>query len=200
MNNAVLIQQGFGKYECLLDLVEERHARYCKDHDFDYWSLREHELGIRNCWEKVILLRSALEKYKYAVWLDADAFIEDVSVDLRYACKEDMVGAVKFRAPYSWGEHYNVGVVYVCNGKNARSFIDEWKSTHMERASFRKFQNEQGGFNKIANDSVVFELHEKWNHTVGRHFGDKKVVLGYHSVRGVDEKLSAMKKEINNEL
>lgn len=178
----------------MLDLTEERHTEYCKNHDFDYWALREHDKSIVGAWEKVTLLQSALEKYKYAIWLDADAFIKDTSVDLRDACEVNAVGAVKFRAPHSWGEHYNVGAVYVCDGEDARSFINEWAGIY--NTIVGDWQFEQGAFNLMSNHGVVFELPEKWNYTVGRHFGDEKVVLGFHSIRGVDEKLLAMKKEI----
>lgn len=181
--------------ECLLDLTENHHAEYCNFHNFDYLPLRvnesEYPFGVGD-WEKVYFLKKYLSQYRFVVWLDADAFIADPQTDLRDVYRENKIGAVQLKAPYTWGDHFNVGALYCGQGNDVSRFMDAWLDGYP--GDYR--QREQGVFNAIAGD-VVFELPPEWNYTVDRHFGiENPFVRGYHSIRETDRKLSAMKRDM----
>lgn len=188
-----LIQQvypGMGM-EPLLTLTRQRHAACCADHDIAYlpaittgeaFPTLEH-----GAWTKVELIKKALaDGHDQVIYLDADTIIVDPGADLRDACKGVDVGAVKFYAPKTWRDHFNVGALYFTNGPRAASFVDKWFAMYPE--------NEQAAFNFLAAiEPCVTELDCIWNHTIDRH--DEKpgiVVRGFHSVRGTEAKLKAM--------
>ena len=77
MKTAV-IQQGVGPFEPILDLVAERHARYCLTHGLDYFPMREKVLvGRYQPLERYTLMQRYLAMgYALVVWLDADCIIE----------------------------------------------------------------------------------------------------------------------------
>lgn len=200
MNDAVLIQQiypGRGM-ERLLDLTEGLHRKYCEQHEFDYQVERQNVVAEWSweggAWTKVELLhRALLRGYSFVVWLDADAMIVDPEIDLREACRgAGSVGAVKFYAPFTWGDHYNTGALYLENSSTTRKFVDDWLAGYPGPEK----QREQGVFNALSEGRVT-ELPSAWNYTLDRHFGiTYPVVRGYHSIRSIEGKYQAMKEDL----
>lgn len=188
MNDAIIIRHVFidGGMSSLLDATTEITQEYCRKYNIDLVEKVDTTFeGITGHWRKVELLKEYLPQYKYLMWLDADAFISRDDVDIRDACKR--MSAVKFyyrdRKPI-----YNVGVLYMENSPEVISFINRWLT--------QPLKNEQVVFNEIAGEFVI-ELLSTWNYTIDRHFNnDNPIVKGFHSIRGLEEKLSAINKAL----
>lgn len=194
---AVLIQQvypGLG-YLPLLKECFERHARYCEKFGIDYQTylqqMRPEENG---AWDKVILVQKALQDgYDLVVWLDADAMIWDLDTDLRSVPNPpDTIGAVVFEKCRFYEAHYNAGVLYFRNGPSVRLFVAAWLAGYPGEHKW----HEQKVFNDMSSN-IVCALPATWNYTAFRHSGvGKPVIRGYHSIRGAEEKLQAMLKDL----
>ena len=100
MNNAVIIQQVYSdsEYALMVAQVFQRHMEYCLKWHFDYQFILgdvdtryPKEMG---GWAKIPLIQKALVDYEYVVYLDADAYIADMDVDLRDAIQYG-IGAVQ---------------------------------------------------------------------------------------------------------
>lgn len=194
---AVLIQQvypGLG-YLPLLRECFERHARYCEKFGIDYQVYLQQKRPAENgAWDKVLLVQKALrDGYDLVVWLDADAIIWDLDTDLRSVPNPpDTIGAVLFEKCRFYNAHYNAGVLYFRSGVSVLFFVTAWLA---EYPGIHKWR-EQKVFNDMAGD-VVYRLPVTWNYTALRHSGvEKPVVRGYHSIRGAEEKLQAMLKDL----
>jgi hypothetical protein len=204
MNNAVLIQQvwigsypngfGSGSYEPMMELTKERNEAYCRKHNFDY----VYKLGVdglrcndidAGCWTKIELIQQTIEQgYEYIVWLDPDALIADMETDLRLGCI-DGIGACWHRIPQL--NHWNVGVLFIKNTPEVKTFIDEWLSAY---PGPRDGWNEQGVFNKMAMKSrVVQTISDRWNATLNYSFVPDAVVIGYHGNGDAAKRLAMMK-------
>ena len=194
--NAVLIQQahpGLG-YEGMIELTRKRNEDYCKRWAFDYQVHLETvvpefdpKLG---SWEKIELIRRALETYEFVVWLDADAMIYDVDTDLRKACEG--VGACWHRIPQL--HHWNVGAMYFKNAPEVKDFINEWLSKY---PGARDGWNEQGEFNRLAMKSkLVKTLSDRWNATLSVNMVPDAVVLGFHGCGSAKERHALMEQAL----
>jgi hypothetical protein len=186
MNDAVLLQQvwkgefGRGDYEPLLELTRARNEAYCKKHDFDYDVLigtldPKYADVTKGGWVKIEMMQRALAKgYKYVVWLDPDALIKDLDVDLRDGCPKG-IGTCWMRIPQL--NHWNVGVLYMQNTWEVKNFINEWLSMYPGERQWM----EQGEFNKLAmKGNVVETISDRWNATFNYSMVPDAVVLGYH--------------------
>jgi hypothetical protein len=195
----VILQQvypGLGM-EPLLDLTRARHQKYADMHNFEYLPLVS--LGpvqynpMMGGWAKVAYVLSALERLvDVVVWLDADTIIWDMDADLRGGAPTN-IGAVKFYPPYSWGEHWNVGVLYFRNNNETLSFVSRWLAMYPGPEHGR----EQVVFNEIGQD-LVTTLPSKWNYTLNRHFdNDAPIVKGFHGSGTNEQKLKLMKEALS---
>lgn len=201
MNNAVLIQQCYpgGGYEPMIELTRGRNAQYCKRHGFDYqvhidavipeWKKEQ------GGWAKLELIRRALDAdYQYIVWLDADAMIYDLDVDLREACTKG-IGACWHRIPQL--HHWNVGVMYMQNTPEVREFIYDWLK---EFPGANDGWYEQGVFNRFGMKSkVVHTLSDRYNATLNYSMVPDAVVLGFHGYGDAKQRYEAMKKVSDKE-
>jgi len=195
-NNAVLIQQVYPNagMESALALTNERHTNYCKNHLFDFrsvcsnvvqgWSLTQ------GGWAKVALMRVAVQYgYTFVVWLDADTVIKDLTTDLRMGCPANGVGAVRFRYN-TFAPHWNVGALYirVSSLPDLEHFFDLWIKGYPGPED----QREQGVLNALGTEYIT-TIDDKWNYVPNRCDPvDAPVVLGFHSTRGVSNKMKAM--------
>lgn len=187
---AVLIQQMYpdGTYRCLAELTHERHWRYCKQHGLEYQFV-ESDLGYpmeTGGWTKVELVRRALQEYQYVIWMDLDAYIYDLQIDLREACPLEGVGAVRFDRNVN--PHFNIGVLYFSSSPDTTAFVREWQAGFPGPDK----GHEQAVFNQLPG---IVALPSKWNATPERHEIREIVVAGFHSVRGIENKYKAMQKE-----
>jgi hypothetical protein len=130
MNNAVLLQNchGNSEYIHLLEMVFARHARYCRywgfDYRFEYGDIIDPK-PVGGDWGKVKMIERALEDYEYVVWLDSDAFIWNVVVDLRAACIRP-ANVVLYNNPFLLPA---VGAMYWHSGPEAKEMIKDWYTT-----------------------------------------------------------------------
>jgi hypothetical protein len=152
-----------------------------KDHPFVLYKGDPHApLG---GWAKIALIRDAFtEGYPYVVWIDADALIWDLKVDLRDVYKEmgeACVGACQHPGPPI---HLNVGVEYWRNTDRAKEFVAAWIA---EKDVPHDGWLEQGVFNRMSTDlkwaGIVTRVSDKWNATkmAGTDVPDA-VIKGYH--------------------
>lgn len=189
MRDAVIIQSSWGDsvFHDMMRLSYQRHAAYARAQDFDYWHINGHfhPESYPGGWDKVHLIKLAMEQYSHIVWIDADAAIFDFETNLRDALKDKPfdIGACIHDAPHfkeqGMGRHMNVGVMYVRNTERSRKFIDEWLSLFPGE---RRWQ-EQGVFNKLIKDNdVVGQVEDKWNATVNVNEVDNPVVKGWHGL------------------
>ena len=181
MNNAVIIQHvypGLG-FEKMMELTRTHNVSYCNFHKFDYQThCYANELDVNNGgWVKIELIRAALKAgYEYIVWLDADAMIIDVSVDLRHAFEAGKIGAAWHRIPQL--NHWNVGVMYVHNTPDTSAFISQWLASYPPP---KDGWMEQGVFNRMGKaGKIVSTVSDKWNATIDVNLVPDAVVLGFH--------------------
>lgn len=194
----VILQQVYPDLgmEPMLALTRTRHQKYADMHNFEYMPLVSdgpvQYNPLMGGWAKVSYILSALEHHvDTAVWLDADAFIADMDADLRGGCPEH-IGAVKFFPPQSWGEHWNVGVLYLRNNGATLEFVNKW----LLRYPGPEFGREQAVFNELGKDFVT-TLPSKWNYTLNRHFDcNAPIVRGFHGSGTNEQKLALMKEAL----
>jgi len=195
MNDAVVIQQvhpGKGM-EPLLMLVHSRHVSYCTVHEMDYWCFYSDVTSTwppeNGGWAKLLLIRKALQAgYTFVIWLDADTLIKDLTTDLREGCPLEDVGAVEF-IRNTWGIHRNVGALYLRNTTRNNYTIDMWLSCYPGTPP----QHEQA----VCNESGSVTIPPKWNYVASRCTPvTDPVVLGFHDLRNISDKLGAMKQEL----
>lgn len=194
MKDAVLVQQCYSfyhndDYRPMLDLVRNRHQKYADKWHMDYLtvigSVKPEWQAWNGGWAKVELVRKMLAQgYEYVFWVDADAMIVDLNVDLRNGCP-DGIGMVKHDGPGTPGPHLNVGVMLIKNNLRVRALVDEWASRYPGTTEFPWY--EQGEIHKMRNDpkwqDVIIEIPAKWNSCLAaaNHVEDC-VIEGWHGM------------------
>ena len=209
MKNAVLIQQAFSNdkrafdghqfFDCMR-LTYPRHSAYALAHEMDYWHIigdvyfEYHPGG----WGKIHMMITALKKgYEHVFWVDSDAAIMDMEVDLRDCLKGKKfhIGACVHDAN-NIAAHMNIGVLYVRNKKGAKEFLEDWAAMFPGQHRWM----EQGAFNKlIKGRDVVGQVEDKWNATVNVNMVDKPVVKGWLGVAPADARFQMMRAELIND-
>jgi hypothetical protein len=198
MNDSIILQQiypGLG-YSNLIEFTIGQTMRYCQRHNFDY------KLDVSNVvdwppenggWAKLLLIRDALEKYKYVVWLDADAMIVDMDADLRDAVS-DGIGVTQNHFP----EHHNVGMLYVRSSLAVTKFFDAWIAEYPGY----DFWREQRVFNDMVllYPDLVHTIPDKYNSCWNNNYCDDRIVATFHGCGNWQERLELMKKEARGEL
>ncbi len=204
-NNAVIIQHVYSN-SCFADMLRlciQRHMAYAASHNMDYWALQGglHRLHIpeAGAWSKIDLMKMALEDgYEYVFWIDADATIMDFNTDLRDSVKDIHIGACAhdpaksdYLKSLNIARHVNVGVMYLRNTEQTRSFIQAWYDSYPGIPRWA----EQGSFNNLLVNmpGIVTEIDDKWNATVNVNMVEKPVVKGYHGVMPVIDRFGLMR-------
>ena len=200
VRDSVIVQASWGDsvFQDMMRLAYQRHAAYSRAHDFDYWHINGNVRPdtFPGGWDKIYLIKSAMDRYKYVVWIDADAAIFDFEADLRDALKDKPfdIGACIHDAPWfkenGMEAHMNVGVLYVRTTDKSKKFMDDWFATY---PGDRRWQ-EQGAFNELANgNDLVGAVEDKWNSTVNVNLVKDLVVKGYH---GAPARFNLMKQDM----
>jgi len=195
MKDAIILQQVFSgsQYANMLRLSFNRHCEYAMRHGFDLQVVMANFKPIEAVmhpggfpagqWAKVFMIRDALDAgYEFIAWIDADALIYDMKIDLRDVraeMGESEMGACEHPNPM----HLNTGVLYIRNTERARKFVAEWLSKM--HSPNEDGWHEQGFFNKMRLEpewqGVICKVSDKWNATyvAGTDCADA-VVKGYH--------------------
>ncbi len=171
VTDALLIQQGFdaesGRY---FSLYYDRHVEYCIRHRFDYWCHMGpvRHMGDRDPWTKLALVQSAfLQGYSNVIWLDMDAFIYDIKMDLRAACLRPInMSHWTYPTP-----HLQAGVIYFNNASGkAYEIVSrclEEKKYYLERFPTLRGWFEQGQLNEVSQSPGMqisfMALGPQWN-------------------------------------
>ena len=204
INDAILVQHAFtsrsismvppGIFHDMMRLTYQRHAAYTRAHNMDYWHLLSEELPelYPGGWGKVSFLRQAAQRhYEHIFWIDADAAIVDMDIDLREALPEGMTGGACIHDAPGIKKHLNIGVMYYRNTPELLPFLDEWLASYPGD----KMWLEQGSFNVIY-ESGKYKLcpvDDKWNATINVNMVDKPAVYGWHGVNPIAARLGMMK-------
>lgn len=176
-------------YNAMLQATYARHSTYAAAHDFDFWCLQGWPWAIG--WARFDLMVQALAAgYDYVAWLDADAAIIDLEVDLATALPPGgNIGAVYYDyndIPSEQPAHWQVGVCYARNTQRTRAFLAELLTN--EPAPYRPWaawwvdpNSEQRIFNSLVQKApwrdIPYAIGEQWNTTYGHEHGVTPVVL-----------------------
>ena len=208
-NDAIILQQAYEPnyntyFSDMLRLTMQRHAAYALSHKMDYlpyfgdYTDRDVTTG---GWSKIKMILDALDKgYKYVFWIDTDAAIVDLTVDLREAftgfigcCEHD---GTKLPKEWKVPVHLNVGVTFVKAGDGVREFIQKWWDAYPGHQRWM----EQGSFNDLSKDNpLVFKMDDKYNATVNMNMCEKPVIKGWHGVTPFNKRYNMMKQEFYND-
>ncbi|MCZ7529164.1 MAG: hypothetical protein M5U31_01750 [Acidimicrobiia bacterium] len=126
----VLCSIGSGPHEELLEVASETYRVFADRHGYDLELRTELLVPERPAsWSKVVLLRQLLDEYDFAFWIDADAAIVDVSVDV---ADEMERGKFLYVVAHEYDDQVvpNLGVIGMKTGRRARKFLDLlWNDT-----------------------------------------------------------------------
>lgn len=182
--NAIMIQQVYPgwKYEEMLELTRRRHEAYCNRWSIDYQALVDNVEEAwppdAGGWAKILLVKAALlKKYEYVFWIDADAVVYDLAVDMREAVPfASSIGACVHRIP-QW-THWNVGCLYFHAGPGVLDFVGRWAEAYPGE---KDGWFEQGVFNRMGREGrIVQTISDRWNATLGVNMVPDPVVIGFH--------------------
>jgi len=198
MNNCALIQQGFGLFEPMLDLVEKRHARICAEQGIDYLPIREQRLrGRYQPHEKFTWIVELLRVYALVIWLDCDCAIvgkESLAVALR--ADADIGGVRNFSGAI------NTGALWVRNTERAVAFVNRLvRELPKAVESVGSPWAEQHCVNMRLNNTsrgklIVDEMDPRWNHYGNAPAPTQPVqIRAFHDQRlSVNEKIRKMQR------
>lgn len=177
----LLLQQTYpgSDYIDMIELTKERHEEYCRSFGIEYQLHVCGELHEPGGWEKLRLVKERFEQYDLIIWLDADAFIEDVTVDLRTVpTSPDSIGAIWFPVPRP---HWNVGVMYFRPGKETSAFLDKWLARYPGEGDW----HEQQVFQELAVmwNAPVITLPDEWNSSLEHNWKGKRIISAFHGCR-----------------
>jgi len=201
-NNSKLLIQGAHTMPICIDMLRltyQRHAAYCVSHHFDYWPFIGNPCPDRQhgAWDKVHYINQALQAgYGFIVWVDTDAAII-ADVDLTEALTEDQHIGACIHDANGIVAHYNVGVLYLRNTEETKSFVQKWHDSYPGEE--RWF--EQGSFNQLAKDhpGIVSRIDDKWNSTINTNESPDPVVMAWHGIAPQNRRLAMMKNKFVND-
>jgi hypothetical protein len=200
MNNAVLLQNCYAGSEHvhLIEMVFSRHVRYCKywkfDYRFEYSDIIDLHVAPgeeHGDWAKVKMIERALEDYEYVVWLDSDAFIWNVVIDLRSACIKP-ANVVLYNNPFLLPA---VGAMYWRSCPEAKEMVQDWLATMPGHANWW----EQGEFqdlcvSKWQERDWLGALPPEFNHDDYITRCESPIVVGLHGYPGVVTRMEHFKR------
>ena len=195
MNDKILIQQAYSnsEYANMFKLTFNRHVQYCLNHKYDFSlhisDVENHYQG-EGCWSKVWLVHNALlQGYKFVAWIDADAYIHDLTNDLQEALPDGGIGCTWHTSPC---EHWNTGVMYFRNSPRTLQFFDEWLSQAPGNDSW----HEQSIYNRMAHDEqwqdVVRTVDAKYNCTINNNETPNYIVRAFHGAGDINNRMCLM--------
>jgi hypothetical protein len=204
MSNAVLIQackSAAGGWGDMLGLYYARHAQYCAAHDWHYWCQigpeRWFDDGEDPWWRLGMVQRALAQGYEYVCLMDADAMINDISVDLREACITPL-NMVRWSFPLS---HLQAGVTY-WRGEMAYNLVSVLlndRKYYLERAPGLMGWYEQGQINEMYKEKRTHHLFTElpykfnWGTHFCRPFEEKPVVVAWHGIAEPAQRVAEMR-------
>jgi len=218
MNNAVLLQlAGTSEYLKLMTLYFDRHVEYCERHDFDYivqggpvahWA-EPPWIG----WAKIAMMQQLmLQGYEYLVYLDADAYISDLSVDLRSVCQKP-INMVRWWDQSESLSHLQGGVIYMhslppqaqqANAYTIVSTLLQEAKYYIDRFPGLRGWYEQGQINEFSKHDWFKDffgevpIEYNWGEKANKKC-EHPVVKAFHGVRPMNVLYETMKESIDNE-
>jgi hypothetical protein len=143
-------------------------------------------------WERVIIIKKAIQDgYKYVIWMDSDAIIKKMDVNLRSACKG--IGMCYDNVfPL---HHYNCGVMYFEIRPSTIKFVNDWN--YVPGAFWQgHYWHEQSVLN-----SVMYKYHDTftllpnmWNSYEGTPCKEEDIIVkAWHGYFPGNDKITAMK-------
>lgn len=167
------------EYRGMIDDNRLKHQTYCERHGLDY---QASFLDSGEDWFRIRLVLESLESgHDFVFWIDADAFVVDMSVDMRETVPEWAYLGMTIH-PLPWdGQHFHfqTGVFYVRNSPMAREYFRavlemfgtvDYDQTAMNRLLMRDPKWQQG----------LRVLDHKWNWTPQCTDMGKPLVVGFH--------------------
>lgn len=170
---ATLLQHAIGDDVALLDISQAYHQRYCDSHNITYRCTRDRirEDSRHPVWEKVAAIRRELRAAadgELLAWLDADAIVADIAVDLRTVVPlireqnegHGGVGMVRWQ-----GGLLNAGVIYAVVDHRSRAYFDRVDVIGYVPNPWGL--KDQATFDKVAKmdayQGLVVEVPSQWN-------------------------------------
>lgn len=195
--NALLIQQSVGKEWWELHIQTIRSTlEYCSLHGINYqpYFCRQQSRIENVMWDRVLLIREALEKRDFVIWMDVDALIVDTSVSLLEAASEfEHVGMIKHYTE-GWRDkdwHFNAGIAFFKSTPQTKEFLDHvWECGPIEHPRW-KVQATMLLINDVM--KIISPINPKWNSTVGASEVPNPVIKSWH---GRPDRFEAILKEL----
>lgn len=177
-----LIQCASGRFVDLQLKTAPHHADYCNKHGYNY-SLH---LGVVQTrfdptWDKVYLVRDALEHSSLVVWMDSDSLIVDKEAPLTDALKEfNYIGACKHPEPWQHlNYHYNCGVLFFTSLPETRELLDRCLRIGVVPHASWKVQATILAANQ-AMGNIISQIDDQWNSTVETNVSPAPVIESWH--------------------
>lgn len=194
MNDACLIQIACGAQQNLLQLSIGRHKQYCERHGFDYRYTAGKEVTqeqFSRLWFDAVG-KAIADGYQFIVFLDADAWVHDLSVDLRTAVLGDGFGAT-WHSLEKWPDdrcydHFNIGAFYMRPGPRAREAFAKWSAADFTQHPW----THQHTFNQIVPKYLIVQLPHRWN-LDPFHDDTEAYVRALHAYGDMEKRYLAMK-------
>jgi hypothetical protein len=203
LHNGIIIQQAEGDlHRAMLALAEPRLVVYAHRHRFAVMQETVNEplnaaLGFRR-WQSI--LKAFNDGYDYAVFLETDTIIADLSVDFRTAVEEKPLALVYGQVPGGEPPHYNTGVIIARNTPDVirfqRAVVAEtpdpdmpeelgvwWKRPHCQQVVFNRLAAEH--------PELITPLPTQWNDVYQR---EDAIIVAWHGVEDERLKLDRMAK------
>lgn len=148
-------------------------------------------------WNKIALMQTAMAKgSKRVIWLDADCLIVDQSVNMIDGIPND--GDIGMAVHRLEPQHFNSGAIYLKRTLDSWQFIkkvwDGYDPLNLWPWRDQSHWNDQSVIMRLNDEiSIIKEIDDKWNSTLGINESPKPVVVSLHGSKG---RLAMMKKEI----
>jgi hypothetical protein len=132
MSNVALLQFDDRDDQALypLDRLAARNAAYAAAHGYEHIFVRSHPNLVPVFWHKLALIEQALANHEFVAWLDTDAVIHDLNLEIEklFTGPEMMIFSGDLPI-YPKPLAFNAGVFF-CRGERARALMREWASLY----------------------------------------------------------------------
>lgn len=125
MTKKILLVHGSGSQESLLEMVQPHLAAYATRHGYELRAstARVEGSNLAPQWDKIHLVRAALEEAEYVLWVDCDILIRSLEEDILEGMGESDFQALCLEStPHGVGP--NSGVWILRNSQRAKEFLD----------------------------------------------------------------------------
>ncbi len=183
MNNAILFQVCFSNspFIELAEISVVQHLKYIRKHNMDFDLIISDTEPVISGFTKVVIADCWLKQYEYVFYLDADAMIVDMTVDLRTAFKGSGAAVLLARHP----SMFNSGVVFWHRVERTDEIMQNWLAHHPDNiAEGERFWDEQVIINRMMADpnfaGWIAGMDDKWNSSFRINESPHPVVSAWH--------------------